>query len=276
MSPRAFAPTLLCACSFPWEDCSTAPAQRCLPWPPYRTRHPPLWSQHSLALNTRCICSCVYWMYPISTYNIRPTGPGLGWLCVLLYPHGECVAHSCHCCLVVKSCLTLLWPHWQSPTRLLCPWQFPGKNSGVGCHFLLWGTFLTQGSNPSLLHCREILCHWATWEACTAPCRHLINNLINILKEMGISDHLTCLLNNLYAGQEATVRTGHGTTDWFQIGKGVHQGCILSLCLFNLYAEYLMWNARLEEAPAGIKIARRNNNLRYADDTTLMAKSKEE
>ena len=103
------------------------------------------------------------------------------------------------------------------------------------------------------------------------------NKLWKILKEMGIPDHLTCLLRNLYAGQEATVRTGHGTTDWFQIGKGVHQGCILSPCLFNLYAEYIMRNAGLEEAQAGIKIAGRNiNNLRYADDTTLMAESEEE
>ena len=93
---------------------------------------------------------------------------------------------------------------------------------------------------------------------------------------MGIPDHLTCLLRNLYADQEATVRTG-GTTDWFQIGRGVHQGCILSPCLFNLYAEYIMRNARLDEAQAGIKIAGRNiNNLRYADDTTLMAESEEE
>ena len=93
---------------------------------------------------------------------------------------------------------------------------------------------------------------------------------------MGIPDHLTCLLRNLYAGQGATVRTGHGTTDWFPIGKGVLQGCILSPCLFNLYAEYIMRNAGLEEAQAGIKIARRNiNNLRYADDTTLMAESEE-
>ena len=92
---------------------------------------------------------------------------------------------------------------------------------------------------------------------------------------MGIPDHLTCLLRNLYAGQEATVRTGHGTTDWFQIGKGIRQGCILSPCLFNLYAEYIMRNARLDEAQAGIKIAGRNiSNLRYADDTTLMAESK--
>ena len=94
---------------------------------------------------------------------------------------------------------------------------------------------------------------------------------------MGIPDHLTCLLRNLYAGQEATVRTGHGTTDWFQIGKGVHQGCVLSPCLFNLYAEYIMWNAGLDEAQAGIKIFWRNiNNLRYADDTILRAESKEE
>ena len=103
------------------------------------------------------------------------------------------------------------------------------------------------------------------------------NKLWKILKEMGIPDHLTCLLRNLYAGQEATVRTGHGTTDWFQIGKGVCQGCILSSCLFNLYAEYVMRNAGLDDAQAGIKIAGRNiNNLRYADDTTLMAESKEE
>ena len=95
--------------------------------------------------------------------------------------------------------------------------------------------------------------------------------------EMGIPDHLTCLLWNLYAGQEATVGTGHGTTDWFQIGKGVRQDCILSPCLFNLHAEYIMRNAGLDEAQARIKIARRNiNNLRYADDTTLMAESKEE
>ena len=93
---------------------------------------------------------------------------------------------------------------------------------------------------------------------------------------MGIPDHLTCLLRNMYAVQEATVRTGQGTTDWFQIGKGVHQGCILSPCLFNLYAEYIMRNAGLEETEAGIKIAGRNiNNLRYADDTTLLAKIEE-
>ena len=98
-----------------------------------------------------------------------------------------------------------------------------------------------------------------------------------ILKEMGIPDHLTCVLRNLYAVQEATVRTGHGTTDWFQTGKGECQGCIVSPCLFNLYAEYIMQNARLDEAQAGIKIARRNiYNLRFADDTTLVAESKEE
>ena len=107
------------------------------------------------------------------------------------------------------------------------------------------------------------------------------NKLWKILQEMGIPDHLTCLLRNLYVGQEATVRTGHGTTDWLQIGKGVHQGCILSPCLFNLYAENIMRNAGLDEAQAGIKIAERNTNisqifLRYADDTTLMAESEEE
>ena len=103
------------------------------------------------------------------------------------------------------------------------------------------------------------------------------NKLWKILKEMRIPDHLTCVLRNLYAGQEATVRTEHGTTDWFQIRKGVHQVCILSPCLFNFYAEYIMRNARLEEAQAGITIAGRNiNKLRYAEDTTLMAESEKE
>ena len=101
------------------------------------------------------------------------------------------------------------------------------------------------------------------------------SKLWKILQEMGIPDHLTCLLRNLYAGQEATVRIGHGTTDWFQIGKGVHQGCILSPCLFNLYAEHIMQSARMDEAQAGIKIAGRNiSNLRYADDTPLWQKAK--
>ena len=103
------------------------------------------------------------------------------------------------------------------------------------------------------------------------------HKLWKILQELGILDHLTCLLRNLYAGQEATVTTGHETTDWFQIGKGVHQGCILSPCLFNLYAEYILRNSGLEEAQAGIKTARRNiNNLRYEDDTTLMTETAEE
>ena len=119
----------------------------------------------------------------------------------------------------------------------------------------------------------------ATSALLTMPKPLTVDNkkLSKILKEMGIPDHLTCLLRNLYAGREATVRTGHGTTDWFQIGKEVHQGSILSSCLFNLHAEYIMTNAGLEEAQAGIKIAGRNsNNLRYADDTTLMAESEEE
>ena len=103
------------------------------------------------------------------------------------------------------------------------------------------------------------------------------NKLWKILQEVGIPDHLTCLLRNLYASQEATVRTRHGTMDWFQVGKGVHQGCILSPYVFNLYAEYIMRNVELEEAQAGIKIGgRNNNNLTYADDTTLMAESEEE
>ena len=100
------------------------------------------------------------------------------------------------------------------------------------------------------------------------------NKLWKVLQEMGISDYLTCLLRNLYAGQEATVRTGHGTTDWFQMGKGVCQGYVLSPCLFNLYAEYIMRNAGLDEAQAGIKVSGRNiNNLNFADDTTVMAES---
>ena len=103
------------------------------------------------------------------------------------------------------------------------------------------------------------------------------NKLWKILQEMNITDHLTCFLRNLYAGQEAIVRTGHGTTDWFKIGKGVQQCCILSLCLFNFYTEYIMRNARLDDSQAGIKFARRNiNNLIYADDTTLKAESEEE
>ena len=103
------------------------------------------------------------------------------------------------------------------------------------------------------------------------------NKLWRILNDIGIPDHLTCLLRNLYAGQKQTVRTGHGATNWFHIGKGVRQGCILSSCLFILHAEYIMWNARLDESQAGIKTAGRNiNNLRYADDTTLMAQSEEE
>ena len=103
------------------------------------------------------------------------------------------------------------------------------------------------------------------------------NQLWKILKEMGTPDHLIWLLRNLYAGQEATVRTGHGTTDWFQIGKEVHQGCILSPCLFNLYAEYVMWNAKLDESQAGIKMVMSNtNNLRYANDTTLMEENEEQ
>ena len=133
--------------------------------------------------------------------------------------------------------------------------------------------------------------HWITGKAreflkniyfCFIDCAKALdcvdhNKLWKILKEMEIPGHLTCLLRNLYAGQEAIVRTGHETTDWFQIGKGVRQGCILSLCLFNLHAECIMGNARLDEAQAGIKIAKRNmNNLRYTDDTTLMSESEEE
>ena len=118
-------------------------------------------------------------------------------------------------------------------------------------------------STSALLTMPKVLTVWLT------------TNCGKKLQEMGIPVHLTCLLRNLYAGQEATVRTGHGTKDWFQIGKGVHQDCILSPCLSNFYAEYIIWNARLDEVQAGIKIAGRNiNNLRYTDDTTLMAEAK--
>ena len=149
---------------------------------------------------------------------------------------------------------------WQ-PTPVFLPGESQGQRSLVGCH--LWGrtesdmTKVTQQQQQQAFDCVD----------------H--NKLWKILKEMGIPDHLICLLRNLYAGQETTVRTGHGTTDWFQIGKGVRQGCILSTCLFNLCAEYIMRNAELEEAQGGIKIAGRNiNNLRYADDTTLWQKVK--
>ena len=115
----------------------------------------------------------------------------------------------------------------------------------------------------------------SAWLTMPKPLTVWITKNWKILKEMRIPDCLTCLLRNLYAGQEATVRTGHGTTDWSQIGKGVHQGCILSPCLFNLYAEYIMWNTGLDEAQTGIKVEGRNmNNLRYTDDTTLWQKVK--
>ena len=175
--------------------------------------------------------------------------------------------------LVAQLCPTLC-------NLVVCPWDSPGKNTGMDCHSLLQGIFPTQGLNPGLLHCRNMLYHLRSSERANfcfidyAKAFDYVdhNKLWKILTEMGIPDHLTCLLRNLYAGQEATVRTGHGTTDWFHIEKGVCQGCISSPCLFNFYAEYIMRNAGLEEAQAGIKIARRNiNNLRYADDTTLMA-----
>ena len=154
---------------------------------------------------------------------------------------------------------------------LLCPWDFPGKSTGVGCHFLLQRIFPTQGSNPDLPHCRQTL-YCLNHKGSFYYVDH--NKLLKSVKEMGIPDHLTWLLRNLYAGQEAIVRTGHGTTDWFQIGKGVHQGYILSPCLFNLYAKYIMRNTGPGEAQTGINIAGRNiNNLRYADDTNLMAES---
>ena len=148
----------------------------------------------------------------------------------------------------------------------------PGQNTGVGSLILLWEIVPNQGSNSCLSHCRQILYQLSHQESLVDH-----NKLWKILKEMRIPDHLTCLLGNLCTGQEARVRIGQGTTDLFQIGKGGHQACILSPCLFNFYAEYIMRNAGLEEAQAGIKIAGRNiNNLRYADGTTLMAESEEE
>ena len=147
---------------------------------------------------------------------------------------------------------------WQ-PTPVLLPGESHGQRSVVG--YSPWGHKESDTTE-----------HTAQAFDCVDH-----NKLWKILKEMGTPGHLTYLLRNLYAGQEATVRTGHGITDWFQIRKGVHQGCILSPCLFNLYADYIMRNAGLEEAQAGIKITRRNiNNLRYADDTTFMAESDEE
>ena len=129
----------------------------------------------------------------------------------------------------------------------------------------------SRKTSTALLTMPKPLTVWITTNSCVST------TVWKILKEMGIRDHLTCLLRNLYTGQEATVRTGHGKTDWFQAGKGVRQGCILSPCLFNFYAEYIRRNAGLEEAQAGIKIAGRNiNNVRYADDTTLMEESEEE
>ena len=124
--------------------------------------------------------------------------------------------------------------------------------------------------------CKEYKNGWSRKNFHSGICKVDHNKLWKIPKEMGIPDHLTCLLRNLYAGLEAIIRTGHETTEWFQIAKGVRQGCILSPCLFNLYAECIMWNTRLDEAQAGIKTYRRNiNNLRYAGDTTRMAESKE-
>ena len=141
-------------------------------------------------------------------------------------------------------------PHGLQPSRLLSPWDFPGKSTGVGCHCLL--RYFCFIDYTKAFDCVD----------------H--NKLWKILKDIGIPDHLTYFLSNLYADQGATVRIRHGTVDWFQIGKGVFLGCTLSLCSFNLYAGYIRRNARLNEAQAGIKISRRNiNNLRYADDTTL-------
>ena len=139
-----------------------------------------------------------------------------------------------------------MWPHRRQPTRLPRPWDSPDNNTAVGCHFLLhnihWIIKKAREFQKNISFC---FIDYAKVFGCVDH-----NKLWKILKEMGILDHLTCLLRNLYVGQEATVRTGHGKTDWFQIGKGVHQGCILSPCLFNFYAEYIMRNTGLEEAQA--------------------------
>ena len=167
----------------------------------------------------------------------------------------------CFCFGFVSSVFLELFLHW-FPVAILGTYQ--GSSSFSVPYFCLSHCLWCSQDKNTHVVCYSLL-HWTTF------CH------IQILKEMGISDHLTCFLSNLYAGQEATVRTGHEATDWFQRGKGVGQGCLLSPCLFNLYAEYIMRNAGLEEAQAGIKIGRRNiNNLTYADDTTLMAESEEE
>ena len=152
--------------------------------------------------------------------------------------------------------------------RLLCPWDFPGRGTRDQIANIHWFIKKAREFHKNIYFC---FIDYAKASDCVDH-----NKLWKILKKMGIPDHLTCLLRNLYVCQEATVRTGHETTDWFQIGKGVRQGYILSPCLFNLYAEYIMRNAGLEEAQAGKKIVRSNiNNLKYADDTTLMVESEE-
>ena len=174
--------------------------------------------------------------------------------------------------LVAQSCWLLATPGTAAP---------PGfsVHGILQARILEWlAIFFSRGSSQprdgTWVSCTAgtFFTHWATRAALW-----LYGSNWKILQEMGIPEHLMCLMRNLYAGQEATVRMGHGTTDWFQIRKGVCQDCILSPCLFNLYAEYIMRNSGLEEAQAGIKIARRNiNNLRYADDTSLMAESEDE
>ena len=156
------------------------------------------------------------------------------------------------------------------------PWGHSSHHQCKSCHFCFESGCITSTHSGTLQPYPALWLGWFIDYAKAFDCVDH-NKLWEILKEIRIPDHLTCLLRNLYAGQEATVRTGHGTTDWFQIiGKGVRQGCILSPCWFNFYAEYIMRNAGLEEAQAGIKISRRNiNNLRYTDDTTLMAESEE-
>uniref|UniRef100_A0A8C0AC82 RNA-directed DNA polymerase n=1 Tax=Bos mutus grunniens TaxID=30521 RepID=A0A8C0AC82_BOSMU len=238
----------------------------------------------------------------------RGTRDQIANICWIIKKIREFKINICCCCCCVASVVSdSVRPHRQQPTRLPHPWDSPGKNTGVSCHFLLQCMKVKRESEVThscltLSDCMEFSLPGSSvhgifqarvleWVAIAFPEINIYfcfidyakafdcvdhNKMWKILKEMGIPDHLTCPLRNLYAGQEATVRTGHGTTDWFQIRKGVCQGCILSPYLFNVYAEYIMRNAGLDEAQAGIKIAGRNiNNLRYADDTILMAESEE-
>ena len=197
--------------------------------------------------------------------------------CTTLHSRQQCMSVLIFLCPCQYLLLSTLKSH-------SCPSGSEVGSCGFDFHFLsdwwYWAFFPYSYWSLTIFFTEisiQVLCPFCNCVFCLFVMSYNHNKLWKILQEMGIPDPLTCLLRNLYAGQEATVRTGHGTTDRFQIGKEVHQGCILSPCLFNFCAEYIMRNTGLDEAQAGIKIARRNlNNLRYADDTTLMAESEEE